>query len=144
MIHPAGVFNDVRIVDHGFDKSKNGAICLWVKFESDEGNVVGRFYLTEKAAEYTLDKIAVMGFAGDDLAELADGTAMRDNLVQITVEHDTWEDKTSAKIAFVNENHSTGGLKRDDAAAANVKNFNALWRTKAKKTPEKVQEEPPF
>ena len=58
-LHPTGVFDDTEILDHGFAETKGDEpkLYFWVKFETEHGKVFGDFYLTEKAADYTLDKI---------------------------------------------------------------------------------------
>jgi len=144
-LHPSGIFNDVEIVDHGFKNSKsdNPKLCFYVKFKTEHGTVWGDFYLTDKAAEYTLEKIAAMGYTGGDLPELHDGTVLRGNIVQITVEHDTWNDKTTAKVAFVNVNNHVGGPTRDENAAASAKAFNAMMR-KAQKAQVENDDDVPF
>lgn len=145
-LHPTGVFNDVEIVDHGFRKSaKKGTPSFWVKFKTEHGFVFNDFYLTDKAAERSIDKIVEMGFAGETLGDpaLADGSALAGNLVQVTVEHDTYEGKTSARVAFVNRNHSTGGATRDEETAANAKQFDAIFR-KAKAAAPIADDDVPF
>lgn len=127
-LHPVGVFNDVTILDHKFGESKTGSIYFAVKFQTEYGIIWGDFYLTDKAAERSLEKIVLMGWRGTTLAELGDGTMLAGNLVQVTIEHDTYEGKTSSKIAWVNENHSVGKVTRDDAATASACRFDALAR----------------
>jgi len=132
-LHPKGIFNDVEIVDHGFrEKGDPPKLCFYVRFKTEHGTVWGDFYLTDKAVEYTLPKIAAMGYDGDDLPELGDGTVLCGNIVQITVEHDTWNDKTSAKVGFVNVNNHVQGPTHDEKAAASSKAFNAMFRAAKK------------
>ena len=134
-IHPSGTFNDAKILDHGFDQvGQNKSLRFWVKFETTEGTIFGNFYLTEKAAEYTVPRIALMGYRGDNPGgDLADGSYLRDNLVQITVEHEEYEGKLKAVVAFVNENHSVGGPTRSEDAAQAANAFSALFKREAQK-----------
>ena len=134
-IHPIGTFNDTEIIDHGFAESgEKKSLYFWVKFRTpgaeDFGEVFGNFYLTEKAAPSTVEKIASMGYAGDDLSELSDGTKLRGNVVQITVEHDTYQETTRARVGWVNKNNAIMGPTHDEAAAAKAKQFNALFKSK--------------
>jgi len=137
-LHPVGTFNDTRIVDHGFDESKNGTLYFWARFETPEadefGSLIGRFYLSDKAAEYTIEKIIAMGFTGETLKELADGTLLNGNLCQITVAAKNDEGYApSVEVKFVNENYSTGGMTHDEEASLKAKNFDALFKSKLSK-----------
>lgn len=131
---PIGTYNDVEIVEHGFDESgQKKTLFFWVRFRIPEhGEIIGRFYLpkgSDKGLEAAFKKIEAMGFTGDDLFELADGTALAGRLVQITIEHEVYEGVTRARVGFVNQNHSTGnGPAKNEVAAANAKGFNAIWR----------------
>ena len=128
-LHPEGTFNDVEILDHGFDESPDkGTLNFWVKFKTEHGEIGGRFYMSEKAIEHTCKKIAAMGFRGDDLNELAGGETLLGKLCQITVEHEEYDGTTRARVGFVNENHSTGNWSHNEAAALKASQFNAIWR----------------
>ena len=134
-LHPDGIFDDTEILDHGFAETKGDEpkLYFWVKFETEHGKVFGDFYLTEKAADYTLDKILSMGYEGKKPSQdLADGTKLRGNIVQVTVEHDTYNNNTKAKVGFVNVNNHVGGPTRDDKAAENASAFDAMFRKKVK------------
>lgn len=147
-IHPVGTFNDCEILDHGFAESgQKKSLYFWIKVRTPEsetyGNVFGNFYLTGAAAEQTIDKIVAMGYDGDDLQELADGTRLRGSIVQITVEHDTYNDNDRARIGFVNPNNTTIGPTHDEKAAANAKAFNALLKSR-KPAARPAEDEVPF
>jgi hypothetical protein len=136
-LHPSGVFDDVEIIDHGFDEvGEKNSLRFWVKFQTGEGMVFGNFWLTPKAAEHTLKKIAIMWGAEapdkPDMKSLDDGTELAGNVVQVTVEHDTWEGKTRAVVGFVNRNHAEGGPTRDENATSSASAFNALLRKTVK------------
>lgn len=127
-IHPAGTFNDAKIIDHGFDETEKGVPFLWTVFETSEGQIIGRFFITEKSIEYTLKKIKVMGFDGDDISELKDGTVLAGNLVQLVVSHEEYEGRIRAKVDWVNENNSVVGPRRSPSAAFTAGGFKALWK----------------
>ena len=127
-MHTTGTF-EAAIVDHGFGSSKNTKSPQFVvSFQTDEGPITGFFSMTDKAIEYTLEKIRNMGFDGADLGLLADGTALRGSRCQIVVKHETWEGVTRAKIDGVWPIGHVPGIQRDEAAAANVRRFNALLK----------------
>ena len=130
-LHPSGTFNDAEIIDHGFDKSsKKLTPYFWTIFKTEQGQVRGTFWLTEKSAEHTMTRIRDMGYEGDHLAGLADGTALVGKLVQITVEHDENDGKTYANVGFVNANNAIMGPTHDESVAASMSAFDALWRKK--------------
>lgn len=148
---PQGTYDDVEILDHGFDESgQKKTTFFWVKFRVPEhGEILGRFYLpkgSDKGLEAAFRKIEAMGFSGEDLTELADGTLLAGNLVQITIEHEVYEGVTRARVGFVNPNHSTGtGPAKNDVAAANAKGFNAIWRKgKGKRSQAAADADVPF
>lgn len=127
----AGTYNDVEVVDHGFDKSSKGTPCFWTVFRLDDGQeITGYFYLSEKSAEFTFDKIAAMGAKGVPLKDLADGKALAGNLVQIVINHEEYDGKLKARVQFVNKNNSSGsnGPSRDENAAASAASYEQLWK----------------
>lgn len=147
---PTGTYDDCEIVDHGYDESPDKKTpYLWVIFQvPEQGQITGRFYLpkgSEKGLEASFKKIEAMGFEGDDLGELADGSKLAGNRVQITVEHETWEGTTRDRVGFVNQNHSTVGPSRNDSTAANVTTFNAIWKKgKGKRGQQPAGDDIPF
>jgi hypothetical protein len=138
-MHSEGTF-DAKVTDHGFAPGNKGP-QLWVKFETSEGNIAGWFSFTDKAAQHTVKKIRNIGYQGDNIEQLNDGVSMRGMLCSIVVEHEEYDGKTRAKVAFVNRLGDTGGsLDRDDAAARNAARFNALLRQADKLEPTRVDE----
>lgn len=129
-IHPAGTFR-AEVVDHGFSESKGGTPQLFVNFKTEYGILFAFFALTDKSAEHTMKKIRAMGYAGDDLAELEDGTKLRGNFCMVEVTHEEYNGATKARVGWVNEDGWSPGAKRSETAAHNVSRFNALL----KKTP---------
>lgn len=126
-MHPTGTF-DAEVIEHAITESSKGTPQVAVKFETSEGEITGWFALTDKAAEYTIQKLRVMGFQGDDLSQINDGRCMVGNQCTLVIEHDEYNDKINARIKFVNPLGVTGGadLTPSDGAAANARRFNAL------------------
>lgn len=126
-MHAAGWF-DATILDHGFDVTRKGAEFFWVDFatrdrDGNEDAILGRFYVSsDKAAEITVEKIERMGYEGNDLTALGDGTVLKGNVTRIKVEHEEYNGKTFAKVAAV----GTEGPKHNETVAANVGRFNDL------------------
>ena len=139
LIHPTGTFNDAEITDHGFGESANGTPHVWAVFKTSMAEITGYFYLTEKSAAITQERLAIMGVPKSmDWAEVVkgieDGSLLKGNTVQIVVAADTWEGKTRAKVASVRTNNYIGGPQRSQEAAVNAARFGALWRTVGQKS----------
>ena len=134
MDHPIGTFNDAEITDHGFGESgEKKTPHLWVIFKTDHGELQGYFYLTDKSAQFTMEKLVHMGLpAGSDwdqaVAGLESGELLQGNLVQLEVESDSYSGTPRPKVKTVRSNNYEGGHRRSETAAANVKKFGALWR----------------
>ena len=124
--HPVGQF-EAEVVDHGIVKAGTGTSQLAVKFETAEGTITGWFPMTEKAIKYTIEKAVNMGFTGSSLAELNDGTCLVGNRCVITVAEEEYKGEMKLRVRFVNPVGWKGfEIERDDAAAANVRQFDAL------------------
>jgi len=135
-LHPEGSFQETRIVDHGYSITKSGTHQLWVRFETaPEQTIVGYFFLSERAVENTIKKIRDMGYDGDDLEQLADGTRLAGCMCGITVEHDSYNGHKQAKVGFVNRYGESREAKRDESVAIKVKMFNALLKAAPKGKP---------
>ena len=128
-MHPAGRF-DAEIIEHGITFATTGTEQVVVKFQTSEGTITGWFAMTEKAAEYTIEKLRNMGFAGSDLAEVNDGECLIGHRCNIVVVHETYKGEERAKVQFVNPEGSGdgGAIERSDGAAANVRKFNVLLK----------------
>ena len=126
---------DAKILDHGFNEKTKGP-QFWVSFETNTNEkITGFFSLTDRAAEYTIKKIRAMGHQGDSLEELGSGYALRGNLCSITVKHEEYQGKVSAKVAYVDPLGYEGGmleLEHDDRAARNASRFDVLLRKEPK------------
>jgi len=131
-IHPAGQFA-ATVADHGITKTSNGKEQVAVKFETEHGFITGFFALSEKAIEYTLEKLQACGFDGSSLLELqSDPPRLAGNKCSIKVVHEEYDGKTNAKVQFVNPDGYVGfELKKDTDAAANAaKKYDALLRAR--------------
>ncbi len=132
-LHPKGFFN-AEITDHGFGKSESGTEYLAVKFltmlEGEKvGEITGFFFLTDKAAEYTVQKIRAMGYTGDDLRDLAkDPPILMGKMVKIAVDHYEYKGEMRDQVSSVYPEDWVPGLKKDAEAASNVTRFNALLK----------------
>jgi Fe-S cluster assembly iron-binding protein IscA len=87
-----------------FGKTAKGGEQIAVLFEilegPDAGNSVTWFgYFTEKTVDRTIEALRYCGMEGDDLSAIRE----LPNKVQIVVEHETYEGKTRAKVAWVNQ-----------------------------------------
>lgn len=113
--HPIGVFNDVEIIDHGWDKSKDkGTPFLWIVYQSTHGKITGRHYVTQGTIERFSKMLTDIGFTGSSLKDpaLSDGTALQGMACQITVANEEYDGKLSPRVQWVNANNSTGGANR--------------------------------
>jgi hypothetical protein len=132
-LHPKGFFR-AEILDHGFGKTDAGTDYFGVRFKTliddgPTGEITGFFYMTEKSAEYTVQKVRAMGYEGDDLRDLAKvPPILQGRMVKITVEHREYQGEMRDSVASVYPEDWEPGLKKDAEAATNVARFNALLR----------------
>ena len=138
----AGIYNDAKIVEHGFTKSsRKGTPGLWVKFHvPNVGDITQTFWITEGTAAAFMGKLKTMGFTGEDLKLLGDGECLAGNVVQIDVQETEFEGRKRFEVAWVNENNYAPGPRSDNSVASSVSAFNALWQKMAAGS----TEEPPF
>ncbi len=93
-----------------FGVTNNGKNQVVVNFEILDGEDAGQtiawfgYFATEKNAKKTIESLRACGFKGDDLA--ACGDQVLEQRVSLVVEHEEYEGKVKAKVAWVN---STGG-----------------------------------
>lgn len=134
MDHPNGTFNDTEIIDTGIGKSGDKETPhVFVVFKTTHGEITGYFYLTEKSATYTMEKLVNMGVPADAewddiVGGIASGELLSGKLCQVVIADETYNDKTRAKIQNVRPNNYQGGPSRSEDAVGNVKKFGALWR----------------
>ena len=126
-IHPTGEFT-AEVVDHGIATSKAGKPMLVAKFKTIHGYLTGWFSMSEKAIEYTVKKAVAMGFTGKSLSDLNDGKCLIGKECTITVKHEDFDGKTSAKVDRIDPLGGGGGaeIKRDLAAAKSAAMFDGL------------------
>jgi hypothetical protein len=139
MISKAGVYNDAVITDCGFGESGNGTPFIFTVFDVEGEQITGYFYLTEKSAKYTQEKLLTMGIPKDTpweevCAGIEDGDFLKGFVVQIIVDVETFEGKDRPKVNGVRSNHYIGGPQRSESGAENAKKFGALWRQTGKTT----------
>ena len=129
-LHPAGTFR-AEIVDHGFSESTTGNPQFSVQFRTEHDTISGYFSMTDKAIEHTIKKIRAMGYEGDDLADLEDGTVLKGCFCSIQITHETYNGQVSAKVGWVNPDGYVPGIKKSASAAANARRFNSLLKKTA-------------
>lgn len=146
-LHPEGQF-PAFIRDHGLSTSSTGNPQLWVKFETEHGTINGWFAMTDRAIQYTVEKVRNMGFDGHNFADLNKEPAiLAGKEVTITVSNEEYKGKIRAKVQFVDSPDSDGGKpKKDDDAAKAASRFDALLRkdAKAKKPTREPGDDVPF
>lgn len=122
-----------------FAKTANGTRQVLVYFELlNAGEHTGRRlpwfgFFTKDSAKRTVESLRACGFTGDDLAELP--RQPLDQIVSVTVEHNEWEGKTRARIAWVNA--AGGGVVKlnNPMSDDDVRQFAAMMRTSVAKVP---------
>lgn len=145
---PAGTYPAVAIpvqTEEGpawaqFGKSQNkGTLQVYVAFAILDGAYVGRRigwfgYFTDNTVERTIESLRRCGLKGDDLAAAVAGPL--DQEVELVVEHETYNGKTTAKVQWVN---APGGGAYRMANAMNTKDlrqFAATMKQKMRGKPE--------
>ena len=145
-LHPEGYF-DAEILDHGITVSQTGTEQVAVKFQTEKGIITGWFPLTDRAIEYTVEKLQNMGFCSSTFSKLNDGKCLVGNRCNIKVSHEEYRGEVNAKIKYVNpEGYEGAEIKRDEAAAKSASRFDALLRKANASAPEptpKRQAPPP-
>lgn len=113
-----------KVVDYGITSSKAGDPMMTVRFAwTDEGveqqyNWIGSFK-EGKAQEITVKTLIVLGLKSTDkIPELADGPSSNaldlTKVVEISIENETYEGKTSPRIKWVNEIGIRNAMAKDD------------------------------
>ena len=102
--HPA-VATDIQWGTAGQDNKKQIAVTFRILEGEDQGlNITWFGYFTAKTYERTCEALRYCGWRGNQLDDL--GTL--DQKVQIVVEHEEYEGKNRAKVAWVNAFGSGG------------------------------------
>jgi hypothetical protein len=119
-------------------KDQGGNNQVAVTFEVVEGDYAGEYitwtgtFAPGKATDITLKALqSAMGWAGDDISELADVAgseceALLPNVVELACEMDTYNDETRLKVRWVN---APGGARFGNPLAGDsLKRFAAQMR----------------
>lgn len=138
---PAGKYRArVKTADFGF--TSNGSEQVQVIFDILDPDYDGETvpwwgYFSEKTAERTMQSLRYCGWKGDDVTNLE---GISDNEVELEVEHNTYNGKTNARVAWVNRPGSGGGITvkapmPEDKRKAFAKKMKALAIKTAKEVP---------
>ncbi|HVY62177.1 MAG TPA: DUF669 domain-containing protein [Planctomycetota bacterium] len=140
-ILPIGKYR-ARAIEAQLGETKTGKEQVVVRFEllndGFEGQTITWFgvFATDKMAKRILEGLRACGWRGTDIGDLSGVT---DCDVEIEVEHNTWEGKTSARVKWVNR--IGGGPAVTPLAPDKARAFAA--RMKALATTVKPPEEKP-
>lgn len=98
-----------RAKEWGLGESSTGKEQVAVAFEFTDSEYIGQGltwygYFTESALDITVRALRTMGWSGTDLLELS---GLDTNEVELVVENEEYNGRTSAKVQFVNP---IGGL----------------------------------
>jgi hypothetical protein len=140
-----------KVVEYGVpevDGDKHPQVVVVFEFEEDGKARRLSYYgsLHPNAVEYTIDNLLVCGLKSDDLSSLLGPGALDfDREVQITIEHHTYNGKTSARIKWINP---VGGAKfknmAPEVASARLSKLNGLVKARRKETGIQKAEEDDF
>lgn len=85
-------------------------------------------FLTDKTTERTIQSLRYAGWKGTDLTDLSDLAKNDTPVVELVVEHETYKDKTRAKVQWVNPAGGRAGkaLPADQAKALSAKMRGAI------------------
>jgi hypothetical protein len=127
---PAGKFRAIADGRPMLQETKSGKAYVAVDFRLLDGESAGEtigwsgWLTSDKAEARTLKALRTCGWKGDDLSDLGE----LDQEVSITVEHEEWEGKVRAKVAWVNG-------PRAPLDASKAKSIAARLKAKAAATP---------
>lgn len=112
-LHEEGRFRATAL-EGDYGRAQTGTEQVAVLFKLETGAQLTWYgYLSENAADRTLESLVHCGVS--DLATLAD---LGSKDVEVVVQHDTYEGKTRARIAFVNALGSGGVAMKNKASEA--------------------------
>ena len=125
-----GIF-DAKVSDYGIGKTKKGDPMAMIRFsftdkENNEHfiNWYGTF-VHPKAAEISCETLAVCGWTTNSPADLSKGAGSgvldENRTISITLKSDTYDGKTSVKVAYVNPPGGAGfrdSMDQGDAVQA--------------------------
>ncbi len=104
---PAGRY-PAKSIDAQLGEAKSGNEQIGVCFQIQGDGVcsgrmlTGFFSFSDNAVDYTMEKLRNAGWQGDDLSDLS-SLCPSEVECSIVVQHEDYEGKTNAKIAFVNK-----------------------------------------
>jgi len=117
-LHAEGRFR-ARAIEGAWGHSNGGTEQCAVMFELETGGKLTWYgFMTEKTVERTMNSLIACGVS--DL-ETLDGLGSDE--VEVTVEHDTWEGKTRAKIAWVNRLGEGGVAMKNKVTGSEAKSM---------------------
>lgn len=123
-----------------FGYTKEDVRQVVANLEIIEGEYTGRrltwfgFFKSAKSAEIAVKALRVMGFKGDDLDTVFDQPL--DNVVSIVVEHDEYDGKTRAKVAWINDPNGGQGFKMAKPMSKDdMRKFSAQMKKVVKEIP---------
>lgn len=133
-----------------FGEAKSGTKQVLVHFEILDGTYAGSKlpwfgYFTKDTIARTLESLRIAGFKGDDLETFP--WQQPDQKVSITVEHNTYEGKTHARVAWVNKPGGGGVKLANPLGKDGLRQFAAQMKSYVKQAPEvageKGERQPP-
>jgi hypothetical protein len=107
--------------------TNDGAPQLAAAFIISEGEHAGKSvpwygYFTDKTKKRTLESLRIAGWSNDDIGDIE---GFGDTEVDIVVEHNEWDGKVTARVAWVNRAGSGGVALRNPMSDAERKAFAA-------------------
>lgn len=149
-----------KISDYGISENKSGMPIVNVRFQFGDHSLNWIGSLNEgKARQITVENLMKMGLVdGDKMADMADGPSSgvlnMDKELEIDVQPDTYEGKTTMRIKWINEMGFRNSMTKEDfkakLAAMNMKGSFALAKENqklkggAKKSDKEVIDSIPF
>lgn len=135
---PESFYRAVAVKPIQFGEAKTGTKQVLVQFEIIDGPHSGRLlpwfgFFSEKAHERTLEALRLCGFKGDDLMAVLEQPM--DQEVSITVEHEVYEGKSHARVAWVNAPGGGGVTLAKPMGADQFRQFAAQLKSKLAKVP---------
>lgn len=138
---PAGKYRALcRSVQFALTAKEAEQVVIGFEFLDEAGQPNG-FYMSyfgmlgDNSIDFTIDALRACGWTGDDLSELpalaeSGGLATE---VSLVVVHETYQDKTRAKVKFVNRAGGGGKLKLERALEpADLKSFAQRMKSKVR------------
>lgn len=121
-----------------FAHTKDNKAQVCIHFEILEGEWQGTRlpwigYFSQAAAARTIQSLRYAGWKGTDFYAIKPGDLP--NQVDVTVEHDEYEGKVRARIAWVNLPGGGGLILQRPMSEQDLRRFSATWRDYVRKHP---------